>query len=420
MKLTKKQQEFIGTEFPTPTGATLRVESFYGTDRRGVAMFNTSCSVCEGLFIVYKENLIKGKVPCSCREKSKIGKLTRFQEKFIGTKFPTPVGGCLTVTGVSPIKAGSNAQFTLTCNKCNGSFVSTKANLEKGAIPCGCRKTYFEDKLSKDVEDFIGSTFEINQGIFLSVHSYAGRRGETKIILYNLTCSKCSLDEELFPTGSIISSKGDLWTGRLPCGCSKSPKWSQEQYRVLVNRECTLRGFKFCGWHGTFKGSATLLKLYNPRTEMSWCSATISNFLRGTGDPSLGGGGYDPEKRGTLYLVHWFDTFNSYIKKGITNLTTLKRAKDQSSKSPLQYKILSEVVHENGRIADNFESYLNSKYKGSECPKELLPDGYTETVLNTPETLARINEDFDKLELALECPDTTKAIAEGTIDYDQW
>ncbi|EOW9283502.1 TPA: hypothetical protein PX772_002836 [Vibrio cholerae] len=72
-------------------------------------------------------------------------KITRLQREFIGTTFNTDKGSTLTVVDVSH-KSGSNAVFTLTCSICSkdkelfpdGSIKSRKADLEKGAVPCGC------------------------------------------------------------------------------------------------------------------------------------------------------------------------------------------------------------------------------------------------------------------------------------------
>ncbi|HBK7931419.1 TPA: hypothetical protein LNI27_003449 [Vibrio cholerae] len=72
-------------------------------------------------------------------------KITKGQKEFIGTQFPTPKGGTLTVVDVSH-KQGNHAVFTLECSVCSldkelwphGSIKSLKGNLEKGQVSCGC------------------------------------------------------------------------------------------------------------------------------------------------------------------------------------------------------------------------------------------------------------------------------------------
>lgn len=71
--------------------------------------------------------------------------LTKVQKDFIGTKFETPKGGVLTVTGVVG-KHGSSAVFSLECSICSEdsklwpakSIKSTKGHLVRGGVSCGC------------------------------------------------------------------------------------------------------------------------------------------------------------------------------------------------------------------------------------------------------------------------------------------
>ncbi|AGH32043.1 endonuclease [Vibrio phage PWH3a-P1] len=71
---------------------------------------------------------------------------TKSQREFVGTQFPTPKGGVLTVTGVKG-KQGNITVFGLECSVCSkdielfpDNFSSTKNGLVKGQIPCGCAK----------------------------------------------------------------------------------------------------------------------------------------------------------------------------------------------------------------------------------------------------------------------------------------
>ncbi|CAL9961113.1 hypothetical protein VPHF99_0060 [Vibrio phage F99] len=73
MKLTKSQQEFIGTTFNTPKGGVLTVTGVKGISGNGGALFWVECSVCSldeelfpDRFYSNKRNLETGKVPCGC------------------------------------------------------------------------------------------------------------------------------------------------------------------------------------------------------------------------------------------------------------------------------------------------------------------------------------------------------------------
>ncbi|HAS3326879.1 TPA: hypothetical protein NJN57_001171 [Vibrio cholerae] len=77
-------------------------------------------------------------------------KITKGQKEFIGTQFPTPKGGTLTVTGITDQTSGHNAVFTLECSICGvdevlfpDGFTSTKSNLVCNArVPCSCSGRY--------------------------------------------------------------------------------------------------------------------------------------------------------------------------------------------------------------------------------------------------------------------------------------
>lgn len=136
------------------------------------------------------------------------------------------------------------------------------------------------------VDDFIGTTFPTPNGGVLTVVGWDGERsGRTK--KYTIECSICSKDTELF-LDDFKSTKGHLVNGYVPCGCAKSPRWSEYQYKVRVQRECRVRGYIFHGWVEKFKGCKTKLDLENLKTGNRWGSTNIDRLMRGKGDPEEG------------------------------------------------------------------------------------------------------------------------------------
>lgn len=78
---------------------------------------------------------------------------TKAQSDFIGTTFPTPKGGVLTVVGVAPKVKGKERKYVLECSICsldrelfNIPFTSWKGSLEKGQLPCGCTNKVYWNK----------------------------------------------------------------------------------------------------------------------------------------------------------------------------------------------------------------------------------------------------------------------------------
>lgn len=116
---------------------------------------------------------------------------------------------------------------------------------------------------SMSVEDeFIGKAFgEYNQ---VKVIGWLGElAGSNK--KYTVECSVCKSDPELFGSGKFLITKNKLLIGRLPCGCSLSPRWSKEQYEIKIKRLCKEDSFKFLGWDGDYKGRYTRILLSCPK-----------------------------------------------------------------------------------------------------------------------------------------------------------
>ncbi|UKM62723.1 hypothetical protein P19_0235 [Aeromonas phage P19] len=100
------------------------------------------------------------------------------------------------------------------------------------------------------VDDFIGQTFPTPKGGVLTVVGDNGLKGNKK--RYQLTCSICSLDGELFPE-LFESHKGNLVNGAIPCGCSKKPEWKPFQINIIVSRLCLESGYGYIGFPEGYK-----------------------------------------------------------------------------------------------------------------------------------------------------------------------
>lgn len=82
-----------------------------------------------------------------------------------------------------------------------------------------------------ELDELVGKSFDT-----LTVLSWSGLRvGHIK--KYLVYCEICSLDEELFPNKTFITDKKMLLQGKKPCGCGKSPKWSNHQNEIRVKRK---------------------------------------------------------------------------------------------------------------------------------------------------------------------------------------
>lgn len=104
------------------------------------------------------------------------------------------------------------------------------------------------------IDEFSGTQFQTPTGSILTVNHIVGKQQRRK--LYDVSCSVCSIDKELYPDGFKLS-KPDLTRGRIPCGCSKKPQLSEQQYTIIVKRICKEKNYKFIEFLGGYKNKNT-------------------------------------------------------------------------------------------------------------------------------------------------------------------
>ena len=225
MKLTKNQQEFIGTTFYVErTGATLTVTGVVGKTKSGNALFSVDCSECS------KDHIL----------------------------FPDPV-------------------FSITKNH----LQNKEGCLNR--IPCGCSLRYIWDYRQDEI---LTQRILDDKMPYLSIIGSEKVKGKSR--RFTLECAVCSRDTLLWSEGSITTLKGSIVDGQIPCGCSESPKWKEYQYKIKIERECEDRGYVFHGWGLLgFSGENSYLDLENLTTGHRWQSTAIKHFLRGAGDPEV-------------------------------------------------------------------------------------------------------------------------------------
>lgn len=138
-----------------------------------------------------------------------------------------------------------------------------------------------------DLDEIVGSnnieqdTWSSNQYRFgqenqLQVIGYLGKQWTNRV--YLLSCAKCKEDAELFGEGYFKSTKSNLLSGKLPCGCSSIPKWSISQFRVLCERSALALGHSFEGFIGEFCGQNTRVRVLCG-IHGAWTSGTINTLI---------------------------------------------------------------------------------------------------------------------------------------------
>lgn len=98
---------------------------------------------------------------------------------------------------------------------------------------------YYESLDSLLQDSFSGLLFGEENQITVLGHYQEGYKKT-----YIVCCSICNQDVELFNKGMFTTSRGHLKSGKLPCGCSKVPKWNTDQQFIRVLRACSAMGYE--------------------------------------------------------------------------------------------------------------------------------------------------------------------------------
>ena len=136
-----------------------------------------------------------------------------------------------------------------------------------------------------------------------------------------------------------------------------------------INERIKHRGIELIGDYIT----ANTPVLFRCAKNHTW-RATPSSLYK-SGCPSCSdGGGFKPDKAGHGYLLD----FGHFIKFGISNV--LPRRLSEHKRNNGNYTVIKTKLFENGQHALDWENDIKKKYGGWYVTKDVLPDGYTETL----------------------------------------
>jgi len=139
-----------------------------------------------------------------------------------------------------------------------------------------------------NLEDVIDSEYGLQQDewslskprfgeeVQLEVVGWSGKNTTNKY--YILKCDLCSGDHELFGEGYFRSVKSSLVKGQVPCGCSRSPSWTKEQYHMLCSRKAKELGCTFLTFAGEWKGGGTKIKMLCEKHGV-WDSGAVASLI---------------------------------------------------------------------------------------------------------------------------------------------
>jgi hypothetical protein len=100
---------------------------------------------------------------------------------------------------------------------------------------------------------------------------------------YVVQCQICKEDPELYGSAiySVNSEYLDPVKGKQPCGCSRSPKRTEQQWAVLLSRKAKEKNHTFSGFvGGKYVSQTTKLHLKCNDCNHEWLTCSAANYIR--------------------------------------------------------------------------------------------------------------------------------------------
>ncbi|UYD59478.1 putative endonuclease [Aeromonas phage avDM6] len=301
--------------------------------------------------------------------------ITRIDMEFVGSQFPTPQGGTITVTGVHGVDKNRTKIFTSTCSICSkdkelysDEFTCLKDHLLKGSVPCGCSKnpTLNESQRIIIINRILSKEkYSFNQFI-------SGYKNKHSKFSYN--CPE---------HGKQTTTYHNFSNGRRCLECSKEIKRITNAEDIMIS-SCRSQGLNFVGFESDYKNIKSKV-IYNCPYHGNH-STEFRILKSGHGCPSCQCNGFDVNKPAFLYLVRWkTKSGKAWLKYGITNNQVELRIKRQLQTHEsetgefLQYEIL-HIKKGLGSHIKSIESSIKHSFPHSGISKSEMWDGYTETL----------------------------------------
>lgn len=334
--------------------------------------------------------LHRKKNPCKlCSKASAAGKIRESEESLL-----LRLESKLSSVGASFLRwdedyKGILTPFTFLCDKHNEIVTnsSPRGLLESRYKTSGCKQCKLEG---------FGESINLNKGRHISEFMATGkypigttfekdRTKRTKRGVYNywkITCGDCAQVNSIFI--------GSLKDGKVPCNCNPAIGLPEHKRLEEINTTLTSWGGKFLRWEKSFTNINS--KFFWECKEGHTCLSTIFNVVTHKhGCRKCNPSGFDTTKPAYLYIVRWYGYCESWLKFGITNREVMDRISEQDTASKrLDYEILYTFYHESGQAVWDCEKLIKQSVQTSVCPKELLPDGYTETTNDNSEVLQQM------------------------------
>lgn len=283
-----KNDDFVGSTFPTPKGGILTVVSISDKKNGTTKRYRLECDICHkdselfpNLFESLKGNLNEGKIPCGC------GNATRWTKYQYNTRIKRECikRGYVFHGFVSEWKA-NRTKLRLSCLKDNNAWKTTSIAdfLCMGSGCPECQKDTIREAVTLDdkvmITSFLASgSFPID-ATFTRNKVRKSKSGQYPY--WDYICKKCSFDvysKNGLCTGIFTSTAGDLQRGILSCRCSSKYRWNKEQREYKIKSVCKNEDLRFGGWVGKYKGNTSKFNWICSKGHK--CKTRVGHFLNG-------------------------------------------------------------------------------------------------------------------------------------------
>lgn len=196
-------------------------------------------------------------------------------------------------------------------------------------------------------------------------------------IVWMVECPVCSHDEYVEAgvcDGKFYATGSHLKRGCLPCRCSTSYKYTEDQTTYRTRKEVERRGYIWVGWIG--KPSTMGKFKYGCKEHGEQIGRADGLLHKGSGCPQCGG-----QNQQQCYINHIYDEDGILcaLKFGIANSSD-RRIKEQNSRNVFTMRQAQVWQFPTVKQCKNSEKYCKKVLDTEAVSKYAMPDGYTETV----------------------------------------
>lgn len=296
-----------------------------------------------------------------------------------------------TILDFVPPYIGAQTKVVAICNEGHKWESSTIATIQKG---CSCPVCAIKERANKNTTDekVVVNTFfatgSYAEGTLFCRSQKTTSRGWSRYWLYK--CPICAKDEFALAgvcNGVFESTTDSLSRGGLTCRCSKSPKYSKDQWEFKLKKHCSERGYSFVRWDSEDWGVKKKIVFSCPQ-HGDQISTPNSLLNQGKGCPKCKG-----KTQQFMYINKVWDAFgNCYaLKFGIAN-DPIKRLENQNRTNIHKMTCLHKFFFEDVASCQDTEKLCKSRfYKSGLVEKRDLEDGYTETTdINNLEVMVEL------------------------------